>query len=86
MGDELMPRWGNIVPLPGGGVAFVDGTTRRRYCGCGRIAALQCDYPTPGRKSGTCDKHLCRSCGVAVGPDRDHCPEHPRDDLFAEPR
>jgi hypothetical protein len=72
-----MPRWGKTVPLPGGGVAFVDGSTsRRRYCGCGRVATLQCDYPDPKRKSGTCDRHVCRTCAVSVGPDRDYCQHH----------
>lgn len=80
-----MPRWGMMIRLPNGGGAFIDGSgPRRRYCSCGRIASLQCDYPAPTWKSRTCDKHLCRACGVSVGPDRDYCPDHPRDDLLAD--
>jgi hypothetical protein len=45
-----------------------------RYA-CGNPATLQCDAPT-GRRSGTCDRHLCASCATEVGPDRHLCPAH----------
>jgi hypothetical protein len=45
---------------------------------CVRWAPLRCDFPTPTRKSGTCDKPLCKQCAVSVGEDLDHCPSHPR--------
>ncbi len=42
-----------------------------------RRSERQCDYPTaPGK---TCDKHLCSTCAVRVGPDKDHCPDHQRE-------
>ena len=46
---------------------------RRRRCACGRLATKLCDFP---RGRGTCSKPLCEACAVAVGPDRDHCPDH----------
>lgn len=43
-------------------------------CACGKPSAFQCDHAVaPGR---TCDRHLCRSCRVSVGPELDYCPEH----------
>jgi len=52
---------------------------RRRKCSCCGTAwsTLECDYPTPSRKSGTCDKPLCGKCAVSVGPNLDYCPDHP---------
>ena len=39
---------------------------------CGRLGAeLRCDYPVPGRKSGTCDAWLCSGCAVHSEPDFD---------------
>jgi hypothetical protein len=53
---------------------------RRRCSACKNAwADLECDYPEPKRKSGTCDKALCTSCRVKVGEDLDYCPHHPRD-------
>jgi hypothetical protein len=73
-----MPRWCEVVKMPGGGTAIVTHSGGRWCsCGCRRRATIQCDFPKPGRKSGTCDAWLCRGCAVSVGPDRDHCPEHP---------
>lgn len=52
---------------------------RRRCSACKNAwASLECDYPAPNRKSGTCDKPLCTGCAVHVGQDLDHCPNHPR--------
>lgn len=77
-----MPRWGAVIRMPGGGVVFVDGSgprpkVPRCFCGCGRASSLQCDFPL--LVGGTCDRYLCRVCAVAVGPDRDYCPGHPRE-------
>lgn len=64
------------VRMPGGGVAIVCHSGQRwKRCACGTLAAVQCDYPA-GRGR-TCDRYLCRSCAVSVGPDRDYCPIHP---------
>ena len=44
---------------------------------CGRTGAdLLCDHDLGGGK--TCDRRLCRSCAVHVGPNRDLCPDHAR--------
>ena len=64
----------------GDGVAIVCSRVRprRRQCqvrGCHRPGVRQCDFETaPGK---TCDKYLCVPCAVAIGPGRDHCPDHP---------
>jgi len=54
---------------------------RNHYCKtCGRVATLQCDYPTRTRagKARTCDAWICQGCATEVGPDRHHCPPHQR--------
>jgi hypothetical protein len=62
------------VSIPGGITAIVCGPTRR--CKCGRPAKLFCDWKMPKRKSGTCDRPICKTCAVSPAPDRDLCPEH----------
>lgn len=47
---------------------------RKQCCSCKGYAGLQCDYPIAEGK--TCDKHVCRSCARAIGPDVDYCPFH----------
>lgn len=79
-----MPRRCEVVKMPDGGTAFVTYSTPNRKCrSCGgHRATLACDYPTP---KGTCDKPICRTCAVHVGPNEDWCPGHPRaqhGDLF----
>ena len=75
------------IRMPGGGVAIVCSRERRRRCqepGCDRWATKQCDFPLDRvrypRKSGskTCDRWLCVSHAVSIGPNRDYCPHHPR--------
>lgn len=71
---------GAWVNMPGGGVAHVRFSRKpRRRCSCCRDAwaTLECDHPTPSRKSGTCDKPLCRRCAVNGGENIDYCPTHP---------
>jgi len=47
--------------------------------GCGRTHEILCDHPLKGTRSGkTCDAKLCRAHAVNVGPDRDYCPAHAR--------
>ena len=74
---------GQWITLPGGFTAHVRTSRRpRRRCSnhpCIRWATLECDYPTPARKSGTCDKPLCSTCAVKGGADIDYCPHHPKD-------
>lgn len=72
------------VTLKDGTRAIVcTGRRGRRRCSACRNAwaSLECDFPTPSRKTGTCDKPLCSDCAVSVGPNLDHCPTH----LKAEP-
>lgn len=69
----------STVKLPGGGVAIVCGSRQaKKHCKkCGAASTVLCDFKaTPESK--TCDKPLCRRCAVNVGPDLDHCPDHPR--------
>lgn len=55
---------------------------RRRCSACKRTwATLECDFPTPARKSGTCDKPLCRRCAISKGDNLDFCPHHPEGGL-----
>lgn len=63
------------VTLPGGARAIVCTRGPRMRCACGHPATLQCDAPS-GRRSGTCDRHLCASCATEVGPDRHLCSTH----------
>lgn len=49
---------------------------RQGRCQCGRHAPLQCDWPVPERKSGTCDKPICSDCARHVADDVDYCPFH----------
>lgn len=62
--------------LPGGGVAIVCSTTRRRRCACGKPATLQCDWKVKTRRSGTCDRYVCEDCATRPAPDKDLCREH----------
>lgn len=73
----------NCRPIPGG---FACGSRARRVkCSvpsCTNWSTLECDYPIPARKSGTCDAKLCERCTTKDG-ELDHCPPHAG--LAAEP-
>lgn len=63
--------------MPDGTTVIICGDrTRRQYCQCGRLADLLCDWKVKERKSGTCDKPICRRCALEVGPDKHLCREH----------
>lgn len=67
------------ITLPNGvtGIACRSRQPTKRCKKCGAVSTILCDFkPTPESK--TCDKPLCRRCAVNVGPDLDHCPDHPR--------
>jgi hypothetical protein len=64
------------IELPGGGFGIICGGHRRKYCACGRAADLLCDWKVRGRKSGTCDRPVCRQHAHQVGPDKHLCQEH----------
>jgi hypothetical protein len=74
---------GGLVQLPEGTRAIVCTRGRRmpRCASCGGSGARRlCDYPVvrANGKAGTCDRPLCGSCAVSVGPGRDYCPPHHR--------
>lgn len=73
-----MPRYGTWLKLPGGGVALVHTSRPTKACSIceSRLAAYVCDFPTPSRKTRTCDKPLCDQCRVSPEPDIDYCPTH----------
>ena len=57
---------------------------RRRRCHyCNAWATMECDFPAPGRRSGTCDRPICPAHATPVGKNRDYCDpkknrRHPR--------
>ena len=66
--------------FPDGSSAIVCGTRRQRqFCACGRESDFLCDWKMPNKKSGTCDKPICKQHALNVAPDRDLCPEHQRE-------
>jgi len=70
------------VIMPGGGGAIVCSSSRRQRCACGRVATLLCDWKVPGKRSGTCDAPICRTCSTSPAKDKDLCPKHAQ--AFAE--
>lgn len=64
-----------VVSTPTGN-AIVCMATRRRRCACGAIAPLLCDWKTPAKKSGTCDRPICEACATSPADGKDLCPEH----------
>ena len=66
----------NVVTLPNGGRAIVCSSRGRQRCACGEPSTQLCDWKIPGRRSGTCDKPLCRTCTHVPAPDKDLCPTH----------
>lgn len=66
------------VRLPEGGFALVRITGKRVNCcvKCGCIATRECDWKVKGKRSGTCDAHLCDVCTVEPEQGKDLCPEH----------
>lgn len=55
--------------------AIVCGSGPKR-CKCGRRSTRLCDWKTPARQSGTCDRPLCDRCAVSPAPEKDLCPAH----------
>lgn len=65
-----------FVKLPGGGSAIICGRkSKTQKCACGKPATRLCDHPSI-KRSGTCDRPLCDTCAVRIGPDTDYCPDH----------
>jgi hypothetical protein len=65
-----------VVKGPFGPMIVCGPRRPRKRCACGAVATLQCDWPVPGKASGTCDAWLCRRCARHVGADTDYCPAH----------
>lgn len=65
-----------IVRALDGSRAIVCSRRKTTRCGCGQVAPLLCDWKVPGKRSGTCDRPVCRSCTTSPAPDKDLCPEH----------
>lgn len=66
-----------VVEIAPGQRAFVCTSGRAPRCSaCGGRATQQCDWKVKDRKSGTCDRWLCRSCSHVPAPDKDLCREH----------
>ncbi len=63
-----------VTTLPDGTRAIVCGPGKR--CACGRRATQECDWKVPARKSGTCDRPLCKRCAHVPAEGKDLCPEH----------
>lgn len=67
-----------VVFLGGIGIACTRGL--REKCGtpgCGGTSVALCDWLLGGAKKGkTCDRKLCPSCRVNVGPNKDYCRPH----------
>lgn len=64
------------VTLPGGEHAIVCTTGRRQRCACGKPATKLCDWKVKTKRSGTCDRPLCKTCSQVPAPDKDLCPDH----------
>jgi len=76
------------ITLPTGETAIVCSRgPRRPKCQCGAPSTKLCDFKLDEpiirggqqtRRKRTCDRPLCDGCAVSVGPDVDHCPDHPK--------
>lgn len=64
------------VTMPAGGRAIV--CSSRQRCDCGRNSTLLCDWIVSGKKSGTCDKPICRWCTTSPAAGKDLCRAHAR--------
>lgn len=68
----------------GNGVIVCGSSKRLQRCqvsGCHEHSSKQCDFPVKG---GTCDRYLCGSHAVRLGPNVDYCPAHARADEDSE--
>lgn len=66
-----------IYDAHGQAIGMACGRGNSPSCACGARASRKCDYLLRGGKQGwTCDRDLCGSCAVRVGPDRDYCVAH----------
>jgi hypothetical protein len=64
------------IEYPDGVAIICGGPHRTKFCACGRVASLECDWKVKTRKSGTCDAPICAKCALQVGPDKHLCRAH----------
>ena len=65
------------VDLGNGNWAIICGTRHsRKFCACGREAQLLCDWKVKDKRSGTCDRPICREHALQVGPEKHLCQPH----------
>jgi hypothetical protein len=66
------------IKIPGhkGEIIVCGIRSRKHFCACGRACEFECDWKTPIRKSGTCDRALCSHHAKEVAPGKHLCPEH----------
>lgn len=65
------------IKLPGGVTAIVCGVRHNtKFCACGRPADMLCDWKVSGKRSGTCDRPICRDHALQVAPEKHLCQEH----------
>jgi hypothetical protein len=66
------------IRFENGTVAIVCGSrgSATRFCHCGRAGKLLCDWKTPHRRSGACDRPLCSVHAKEVASGKHLCPEH----------
>jgi len=69
-----MPRYGKWIEHDGQRV-HVDYTAPS-CAECAREAEFLCDWPDERRKSGTCDRKLCKFHAVHLPGGRQHCLSH----------
>jgi hypothetical protein len=65
------------ITFPDGTSAIICGVRRKKeFCACGRVADFLCDWKVSSRKSGTCDRGICKSHAQQVAPEKHLCQEH----------
>lgn len=65
------------VKLADGTMGIVCGVrVKRSFCACGRVGELLCDWKMKEKKSGTCDRPICKQCALEVGADKHLCKPH----------
>jgi hypothetical protein len=68
-----------VTDAGGGAIHLCGGRARPQRCQvpeCTATSVALCDEPVAGGR--TCDRRLCRDHRIAVGRNRDRCPDHAR--------
>lgn len=66
------------IKFPDGTTGIICGVRRSpvNFCSCGRVAELLCDWKVKRKRSGTCDRPICKQHALEVAPDKHLCQEH----------